>query len=61
LLPTPELPPAKITLKSQTSLTHDEAFWLVESALQLGGIRLVPVGDKQVKVLLEPGPEANKN
>jgi type II secretory pathway component GspD/PulD (secretin) len=61
LLPAPDLPPAKITLKSQTSLTRDEAVWLLEAALYLGGIQCVSAGDKQLKVIRDPGADANNN
>jgi len=57
----PDLPPAKVTLKSQTPLTRDEAAWLIESALHLAGIQCVPAGDNQVKVIREPGADANNN
>jgi len=61
LLPAPDLPPAKFTLKSQTSLTRDEAVWLLEAALYLGGIRFVPAGDNQVRVIPETSPNAANN
>lgn len=61
LLPAPNLPAARISVKSQTPLTRDEAAWLLESALQLGGIRLVAVGDKQLKVLFETRPDHYQN
>jgi hypothetical protein len=60
LVRAPDLPPCKVTLKSQTPLTRDEAVWLLESALYLGGIQCVPAGDKQVKVIRDPGADANQ-
>lgn len=42
LLVSPELPPAKITVASQTSLTRDEMVWLLDAMLYLAGTKLVP-------------------
>src|SRR5437867_1169182 len=38
LITSPHLPSAKISIRSETALTRGEAVWLIESALQLGGI-----------------------
>lgn len=42
LLVSPDLPPVKITVKSQTSLTRDEAIWLLDAILYLGSVKMVP-------------------
>jgi hypothetical protein len=61
VLKDPALPHVKVTVRSQTELTRDEALWLLESALQLGGIRFVPAGDNQVKVISETSLNAANN
>lgn len=41
----------KVSLRSQTELTRTEAQWLLEAALSIGGIALVPEGEKFVFAL----------
>ena len=41
----------KVSLRSQTELTRAEAQWLLEAALSIGGIALVPEGEKFVFAL----------
>lgn len=44
LLQAPGLPPSKVTLLSQTELSRNEAMWMLEAALYLGGISVVNEG-----------------
>ncbi len=46
LLASPELPNAKISIKSQTALTRDEAIWLMEAVFHLHDITMAPEGTK---------------
>jgi len=45
----------KVTLRTQTELTRREAIWMLDAALGLGNIAMIPHGDKFVYVL--PGIE----
>ena len=45
------LPPASITLKTQTPLTKSEAKEALEAVLALNGIAVIPIGTKFLKVL----------
>ena len=56
----PNLPPAKITLKTQTALTRIEALQLLDTALAMHGIAVVPMGKKFVKIVpsAQAGTEA---
>lgn len=47
------LPDVKVTIKSQTDLTIDEAIRAINAVLAMNGIALVDVGDKFVKVVQE--------
>ncbi len=47
------LPDIKITIKSQTKLTTEEAIRAVSAVLAMNGITLIDVGDKFVKVVPE--------
>ena len=47
------LPDVKVTIKSQTDLTIDEAIRAINAVLAMNGISLVDVGDKFVKVVPE--------
>jgi len=42
-----------ITLKTQTSLTTNEAIMVLEAVMGMNGITVVPIGDKFFKVVLE--------
>jgi type II secretory pathway component GspD/PulD (secretin) len=56
----PSLPAAKITLKTQTALTRIEALQLLDTALAMNGIAVVPMGKKFVKAVpsVQAGTEA---
>ena len=51
VLRSPQTRNTKVSLRSQTQLNRAEAQWLLESALSLGGIALVPEGQKFVFAL----------
>ncbi|MFM1768867.1 MAG: putative ral secretion pathway protein [Verrucomicrobiota bacterium] len=53
----PTMPAAKITVKSQTTLTKTEAIQLLETLLAMNQITMVPQGDKFVRAV----PEAAAN
>lgn len=45
------LPQGPVTLRSETPLSTEEAIWMIEAALRLGGLATVPAGDKFVYVI----------
>jgi len=47
------LPDTKITIKSQTELTREEAIRAISAVLAMNGVTLIDVGDKFVKVVPE--------
>jgi len=51
LLISPDLPTAKITVKTQTPLTRDEAIWMLDALLYLATIKTVPEWTKFTFVL----------
>ncbi|MGC9036111.1 MAG: secretin N-terminal domain-containing protein [Verrucomicrobiia bacterium] len=53
LLRPASLPDTKITIKTQTDLTRDEAIRAIGAVLAMNGITLIDVGDKFVKVVPE--------
>ena len=55
LLKPSNLPAAKISVRSQTEMTRDQAIWMLDAVLALADIAMVPHGDKFVFVL--PGIE----
>ena len=42
----PVAPHCKVTVKSQAQLTRSQALWLIQAGLALGGLAIVPSGDK---------------
>jgi len=51
LLMAPDVPKVNITLRSQTALTRREYLQAIQTALNMNGIALLPVGDKFLKVV----------
>jgi hypothetical protein len=49
------LPAAKISVRSQTAMTRDQAIWMLDAVLALADIAMIPHGDKFALVL--PGIE----
>jgi len=51
LLMAPDVPKVRITLRPQTALTRREYLQAIQTALNMNGIALLPVGDKFLKVV----------
>jgi hypothetical protein len=51
------LPPARITVRSQRQASRAEAIWMMEALFAINGVRMIPEGDKFV-FALRAGPDA---
>jgi len=51
LLKPSNLPAAKISVRSQTEMTRDQAIWMLDAVLALADIAMIPHGDKFAFVL----------
>jgi type II secretory pathway component GspD/PulD (secretin) len=51
LLTSPVVPPTKVTVRSQTSMSLEEAIWMMGALLRMGGIATVPAGKSFIFVV----------